>query len=142
MHVFFLSLLLFPMDKLGWEVFELPSAAQWRMLLLNAGMGTLFNVSFVAAVSLLSPTLVSVSCLLTVPIAAMADLLLNQYRDADEQVKKLNLVVWATIYHTIKYFIYSQSYIHNYILIFSWTLFFFTFLLQTYNSRYHLMLSM
>ena len=106
------------MDKLGWEVFELPSAAQWRMLLLNAGMGTLFNVSFVAAVSLLSPTLVSVSCLLTVPIAAMADLLLNQYRDADEQVKKLNLVVWATIYHTIKYFIYSQSYIHIYIFIF------------------------
>lgn len=83
------------MDKLGWEVFELPSAPQWRMLLLNAGMGTLFNVSFVAAVSLLSPTLVSVSCLLTVPIAAMADLFLNHYRDADEQVKKFfNILIF------------------------------------------------
>ena len=85
-HLFILSLLLWPLNNLGWEIFEWPSKNQWGMLWLNAGMGTLFNCSFVASIALMSPTLVSVSCLLTIPIAAVTDLCLNQYRTKDEHV--------------------------------------------------------
>jgi hypothetical protein len=86
-HIFVLSFLFLPLNYFGWEIFEWPTIEQWKMLALNAGMGTMFNVSFVASIALMSPTLVSVSCLLTIPIAAIADLMLNSSRDQSEQVQ-------------------------------------------------------
>lgn len=85
-HMFVLSLLFVPFNALGVETFQWPSNNQWELLFLNAFMGTMFNVSFVAAIALMSPTLVSVSCLLTIPIAAATDLVLNNYRTADQHV--------------------------------------------------------
>ena len=85
-HLFLLSFLFIPFNAFGWEIFEWPSSSQWGLLWLNAGMGTMFNVSFVAAIALMSPTLVSVSCLLTIPIAAITDLILNNYRAEDQHV--------------------------------------------------------
>ena len=86
-HLFVLSWLFWPLNHFGWETFEWPSVAQWHGLVLNAGMGTIFNISFVASITLMSPALVSVSCLLTIPIAAITDLLLNASRDQSEQVR-------------------------------------------------------
>ena len=86
-HLFVLSWLFWPLNHFGWETFEWPSSAQWHGLVLNAGMGTIFNISFVASITLMSPALVSVSCLLTIPIAAITDLLLNASRDQSEQVR-------------------------------------------------------
>jgi drug/metabolite transporter (DMT)-like permease len=72
-HLLGLSLLLWPMDTLGVEPFRWPTSEQWGLLWFNAGLGTLFNVSFCAALVLTSPLFVSVSCLLTIPLAAGVD---------------------------------------------------------------------
>eukprot|EP00946_MAST-07B_sp_MAST-7B-sp1_P001927 g1927.t1 len=77
-HLFFLSLMLWPMDALGIEPFVWPTPEQWGLLWINAGLGTLFNISFCAALVLMSPLLVSISCLLTIPLAACVDLIRGQ----------------------------------------------------------------
>ena len=74
------------MDALGWEVFEMPSSEQLPLVLANGFLGFLFNCCFVASLALLNPLLVSITCLLTIPITAVVDILLNHSRPPDQQV--------------------------------------------------------
>jgi drug/metabolite transporter (DMT)-like permease len=91
-HLFCLTILLWPLDALGIEPFHWPTSAQWGLLWVNAGLGTLFNVSFCAALVLTTPLFVSVSCLMTIPLAACVDLLRGQANFTGLQIGGMLLI--------------------------------------------------
>jgi drug/metabolite transporter (DMT)-like permease len=91
-HIFCLSLLLWPMDALAIEPFNWPTPDQWGLLWINAGLGTLFNVSFCTALVMTTPLFVSVSCLLTIPMSACVDLFYGQANFTGLQVGGMLLI--------------------------------------------------
>jgi drug/metabolite transporter (DMT)-like permease len=61
------------------ETAEWPDTAQAETLLLQGMLGLTFNLSFVHAVSITSPLIVSVACMATIPASAAVDAVMHGY---------------------------------------------------------------
>ena len=80
-HIFVVSVLLIPLHFSGVERFEWPTAAQWKLLAVNAVAGTLFNASFVMSLTLMEPLFVAMATLLTIPASFVADIFIDSLRN-------------------------------------------------------------
>lgn len=69
-----------PLASFGlWETPEFPPPLAFYGLCLNAVLATMFNVSLTLAVTLCSPLLASVSCMLTIPTSLLVDTVWHGY---------------------------------------------------------------
>ncbi|RKP34634.1 hypothetical protein BJ085DRAFT_6928, partial [Dimargaris cristalligena] len=69
-----------PLPFLSWiefEVFEIPAWPIFRLLLLNAFFGVLYNGAILVVLVLTSPLFASVGIMLTIPVIAVIDMIIN-----------------------------------------------------------------
>ncbi|KAJ1923527.1 hypothetical protein IWQ60_005827 [Tieghemiomyces parasiticus] len=68
------------LNFIGYEVFEVPSWAVLRLLLLNAFFGILYNAAILVVLTLTGPLFASVGVMTTIPVMAVIDVMFyNQH---------------------------------------------------------------
>ena len=95
-HLFVFWVFFIPFNYFGWEPFRFPSTGQFQLIAFNAFLGTMYNVSFMAALALLpSPVFVSVAGLMTIPLSALSDYLLHGTTLGALQITGVALIVFG-----------------------------------------------